>query len=133
MHTLPYVNECLKIYANEQYGNSEIKEFINYVKSNPLQYALCDFLDPFYPKQVCDFYYSCSVDSNARTITRSIGDGQYRVTIDVESFQTTLCVPSFKDYSEAPSEESCKSVHEKLGYNFKLEGLTCDTYKNTLH
>lgn len=49
-----------------------IEDFVNYVKSYPLRYAFWDFLNPFYPKQVCKFYYSCSVDSNAQTITGTI-------------------------------------------------------------
>ncbi|CAI9292325.1 unnamed protein product [Lactuca saligna] len=70
----------------KQFQNSGIKDFVNYVKSYPLRYVLYNLQDPFYPKQVCEFDYSCSVDSDAQTITGTIRDGQYRITIDVESF-----------------------------------------------
>lgn len=37
-----------------QLKNFGIEIFVNYVKTYPLcYYAFCDFLEPFYPKQVC--------------------------------------------------------------------------------
>ncbi|CAI9281179.1 unnamed protein product [Lactuca saligna] len=35
-----------------QYKNSAIEDFDNYVKNCPLHYIFCDFPEPFYPKQV---------------------------------------------------------------------------------
>ncbi|CAI9287306.1 unnamed protein product [Lactuca saligna] len=83
--------------------NSGIKDFINYVKSYSLRYVFYDFPHIFYPNKVCEFYYSCSFDSRAQTITGTIGD-----------------------------EEKWKSIHETLGYNFALQGNSCDPSKYTL-
>ncbi|CAI9299466.1 unnamed protein product [Lactuca saligna] len=69
----------------KQFVTSRIEDFVEFVKSSLLQYGFCDFVEPFYPKQVSEFYYTCSVDSIARTSSRTIGDSQYRVTIDVET------------------------------------------------
>ena len=115
----------------KQVVNSGIKDFIEFVKSDPLRYAFCNFLEPFYPKQVCEFYYTCSVDTVAQTISRTIGYGQYRVTIDMETIQNALRLPLYDIHSKTPSEDRCKIVREKLGYNFKK--YTWIPNKKTLH
>lgn len=76
-NNLAFSNIILK-----QFTNSGNEDFINYVKSCTLRYAFPDFPEPFYPKQVCELYYSCFIDSSAQTITRTTGDDQSRVTID---------------------------------------------------
>ncbi|CAI9293507.1 unnamed protein product [Lactuca saligna] len=117
---------------SQQFTNSRIEDFIDYVKSFPIRYAFCNFQCSFYPKQVCEFYYSCSSDSDDQTITRTIVDVQYRVTINMESFQTALHLPQLENYFETPSEEKCKSVHERLRYNFNLQDASHDSYKYTI-
>ncbi|CAI9296815.1 unnamed protein product [Lactuca saligna] len=84
--TIQPTNVAFSDEIPKQFTNSGIEDFVYYVKSCPLRYVLCDFPNPFYPKQVCEFYYSCFVDNDARTITGTIRDGQYTVTSDVESF-----------------------------------------------
>ncbi|KAL7587603.1 hypothetical protein Lser_V15G38004 [Lactuca serriola] len=116
----------------KQFVNSGIEDFVKFFKSGPLWYVVCNFPNPFYPKQVCEFYYTCSVDTISRTISGTIGYGQYKVTIDVESLRTALCLPLYDSYSKTTSKESCKTVRKKLGYNFKLKGLMCDPYRDTL-
>ncbi|CAI9285227.1 unnamed protein product [Lactuca saligna] len=73
-------NVAFSDYIPKQFDNSGIEDFFDYVKSCTHRYTFCDFLDPFYPKQVCEFYYFCSVDSDAQSISGKIGDGQYRFT-----------------------------------------------------
>ena len=87
----------------KQFENSGIEDFVNYVKSGPLRYAFWDFSNPFYPKKVCEFYYTYSVDNVALTIIKTIGDGKYRITIDVGSLRTALRLPRFESYTETPS------------------------------
>ncbi|CAI9302501.1 unnamed protein product [Lactuca saligna] len=64
-----------------QFANLGIEDFANPFKRCPLRYTFYDFPYPFYPKKVCMFYYSCVVDSHARTITRTIGYGWKYLTV----------------------------------------------------
>ncbi|CAI9301771.1 unnamed protein product [Lactuca saligna] len=73
----------------KQFVNLGNKDFVDYVKIDPLRYAFCNFPDPFYPKEVCEFYYTCSIDTFSGTITGTIGDGRYRGTIDALTPPTT--------------------------------------------
>lgn len=75
-------NMSFSNFIPKQFLNSGIEDFINYVKSCHLRYAFCNFPVLFYPKQVCEFYYSCSIDFDTQTITETNGYGQSRVTID---------------------------------------------------
>lgn len=48
-----------------QHQNSGIEDFVNYVKICPLCHTFCDVPDPSYPQQVCDFFYSYTIDTDA--------------------------------------------------------------------
>ncbi|CAI9302981.1 unnamed protein product [Lactuca saligna] len=87
--------------------NLGIEDFFNYVKSCPLLYAFCDFPNPFYPKQVCELYYSCFVDSSAQTISSTIGDGESRKSMYVP-------YPCFLGLILACDEDGYNIKHEHI-------------------
>ncbi|CAI9279871.1 unnamed protein product [Lactuca saligna] len=50
-----------------------------------------------------------------------------KVVIDVESFRTALHLPRPENYSKIPSEEKCKSIHERLGVDDEKDDDKEDT------
>ncbi|CAI9293284.1 unnamed protein product [Lactuca saligna] len=69
-----------------QYKNLGMEDFVNFFNSCPLHYVLRDVPEPLFPKQVCGFYYSYTVDESGKTISR---------TMIILGF-TTLQPPLFK-------------------------------------
>ncbi|CAI9279319.1 unnamed protein product [Lactuca saligna] len=64
-----------------QHQNLGIEDVIEYFKCCPLHYALNDVPKPFFQKQVCEFYYSCTFDANAQIISRTVEDDHSRIEI----------------------------------------------------
>ncbi|CAI9275846.1 unnamed protein product [Lactuca saligna] len=89
-NNVEFSDEILK-----QFANSGIEDFVNYVKSGPLQYAFCDFPDPFCHKQLMNVPYPCWL---RLILSREVGS--------VESHGIIIQIPalSSKIINVAPSE-----------------------------
>lgn len=103
-----------------QHQDSGIEDFVHFIKSCPLLNAFCDVPNRFYPKQVCEFYYSCIVDTNGETISGTVGDGHSRSFIYAASIRQVLHLPQFDHYFEVPFEVKCRSIHTLLCYVLSL-------------
>lgn len=111
-----------------QHQDSSIEDFVQFIKRCPLRCTFCDVLEPFYPKQVCEFIYSCTVN----TIAQTIGDGHCRVFISTTSICQALHLPQLDHDSEAPFEAKCRYIRPTLGYDFSLQGKR-EPNKFTIH
>ncbi|CAI9280258.1 unnamed protein product [Lactuca saligna] len=81
-------NVALTDIIPNQFKNSRIKYFDNYVKSCPLHYALCDFPEPFYPKQVANPYVVESYDSEEED--NEGNDEEYQSDDDINSLDNDM-------------------------------------------
>ena len=105
-----------------QFQNDELQDFVNYLSSCRLRYALADTPLFFYPKQVCEFYYSCTYSEATRLITGTVADDSRHVSISSADLRSALRLPLLETFSDPPIDAECKSLLPKLGYNEALQG-----------
>ena len=94
-----------------------LEDFANFLASCRLRYALTDVPMFFYPKQVCEFWYTCTYSPATNLITGTVADGSRRVSISVEKLRTALRLTMFDAYSELPTDAKCRSILPQLGYD----------------
>ena len=100
-----------------QIKNEELQDFAHFLSSCRLRYALTDVRDSFYPKQVCEFYYTCTFDNSTNLISGTIADGSRNVSISIDNLRAALRLPVSDAYSELPIDAQCWSLLPKLGYD----------------
>ena len=100
-----------------QIDSEELQDFANFLASCRLRYALVDVPMFFYPKQICEFWYTCTYNSATNLITGTVADGSRRVSISVDKLRTALRLPTFEAYSDLPNDAKCRSLLPQLGYD----------------
>ena len=99
------------------------KIVVSFLSNCRLRYALADIPDVFYPKQVCEFYYTCRYDVNSKSIIGTIANSTHTVRITPDIIRSALLLPVCKEYSEMPTDEQCNAMNSTIGYNEALEGI----------
>ena len=100
--------------------NQGYEDFVNFLKSHPLRYALAATPTAFYPQHVCEFYYTCVHDSVRETLTGTIHGGT-RVSFNTAILRDALRLPVLDQYRPFPSDERCKGVLNAVNYDPSLE------------
>ncbi|KAL7601538.1 hypothetical protein Lser_V15G27301 [Lactuca serriola] len=99
-----------------------LDDFVNFLASCRLRYAISDVPSDFFPEQVCEFYYTATINEENNAITGTIGHGRHSVFITAELLSAALRLPIFKPFSEPPSIERCKRMFDQLGYDHSKAG-----------
>nr|KAJ0226142.1 hypothetical protein LSAT_V11C100040460 [Lactuca sativa] len=99
-----------------------LDDFVNFLASCRLRYAISDVPSEFFPEQVCEFYYTATVNEENNAITGTIGHGRHSVFITAELLSATLRLPIFEPFSEPPTIERCKRMFDQLGYDHSKAG-----------
>nr|KAJ0187089.1 hypothetical protein LSAT_V11C900489010 [Lactuca sativa] len=99
-----------------------LDDFVNFLASCRLRYAISDVPSEFFPEQVCEFYYTATVNEENNAITGTIGHGRHSVFIAAELLSATLRLPIFEPFSEPPTIERCKRMFDQLGYDHSKAG-----------
>ncbi|KAL4581019.1 hypothetical protein LXL04_017225 [Taraxacum kok-saghyz] len=107
-----------------QATDETLQDFANFLASCRLRYALADIPTLFYPKQVCEFYSTCTYQPSTDLITGTIADGTRHVTISVENIRTALRLPTFTHYSALPTAAQLQNLLPLLDYNPALGNRT---------
>ncbi|CAI9265233.1 unnamed protein product [Lactuca saligna] len=94
-----------------------LDDFVNFLASCRLRYAISDVPSEFFPEQVCEFYYTAIVNEENNAITGTIGHGRHSIFITAELLSATLRLPIFEPFSEPPTIERCKRIFDQLGYD----------------
>ena len=58
-----------------QIESEELQDFANFLASCRLRYALADIPMFIYPKQICEFYYTCTYSPATNLITGTVANG----------------------------------------------------------
>ncbi|CAI9293862.1 unnamed protein product [Lactuca saligna] len=99
-----------------------LDDFVNFLASCCLRYALSDVPSEFFPEQVCEFYYTATVNEDNNAITGTIGHGRHSVFITTKLLSAALRLPIFEPFSEPPTIERCKRMFDQLGYDHSKAG-----------
>ncbi|CAI9293287.1 unnamed protein product [Lactuca saligna] len=99
-----------------------LDDFVNFLASCRLRYAISDVPSEFFPEQVCEFYYTATVNEENNAITGTIGHGRHSVFITAELLSAALRLPIFEPFSEPPTIERCKRIFDQLGYDHSKAG-----------
>ncbi|KAL7592928.1 hypothetical protein Lser_V15G35435 [Lactuca serriola] len=99
-----------------------LDDFVNFLASCRLRYAINDVPSEFFPEQVCEFYYTATVNEENNAITGTIGHGRHSVFITAELLSAALRLPIFEPFSEPPSIERCKRMFDQLAYDHSKAG-----------
>ena len=104
--------------------NEVLQDFAAFLGSCRLRYALADIPNFFYPKQVSEFYYTCTYHPTTDLITGTIADDSRHVSISVENIRTALRLPTFNHYSDLPTAAQLQNLLPLLDYNPALGNRT---------
>nr|KAJ0227715.1 hypothetical protein LSAT_V11C100035050 [Lactuca sativa] len=99
-----------------------LEDFVNFLASYRLRYAISDIPSEFFPEQVCEFYYTATVNDDNNAITGTIGRGRHSVFITAELLSAALRLSIFEPFSELPSIERCRRMFDQLGYDHSKAG-----------
>ncbi|CAI9269798.1 unnamed protein product [Lactuca saligna] len=94
----------------------------DFLASCRLRYAISDIPSEFFPEQVCEFYYTATVNDENNVITGTIGRGRHSVFITAELLSVVLRLSIFEPFSELPSIECCQRLFDQLGYDHSKAG-----------
>nr|KAJ0189532.1 hypothetical protein LSAT_V11C800443550 [Lactuca sativa] len=99
-----------------------LDDFVNFLASCRLRYAISDVPSEFFPEQVCEFYNTATVNEENNAITGTIGHGRHSIFITAELLSAALRLPIFDPFSEPPTIERCKRMFDQLGYDHSKAG-----------
>ncbi|CAI9299710.1 unnamed protein product [Lactuca saligna] len=99
-----------------------IDDFGNFLVSCRLRYAISEVPSEFFPEQVCEFYYTATVNNENNIISGTIGCGCRSVFINADLLRTALRLPIFEPFSELPTIERCRRLFDQLGYDHSKAG-----------
>ncbi|CAI9295545.1 unnamed protein product [Lactuca saligna] len=94
-----------------------LDDFVNFLASCRLEYAIKEVPSDFFPEQVCDFYYTATVNNENNIISGTIGRGRRSIFINADLLHTALRLPIFEPFSELPTIERCRRLFDQLGYD----------------
>ena len=86
-------NVCLSAAIPARLKDSAYEDFMTYLISYPLRYALSDAPAHFYLRYVCEFYYTSTFYPMSRTIIATINDGQTTIYLTVDDVRHALRLP----------------------------------------
>ncbi|CAI9278042.1 unnamed protein product [Lactuca saligna] len=99
-----------------------LDDFVNFLASCRLRYAISDIPSEFFPEQVCEFYYTATVNDENNVITGTIGRGRHSVFVIAELLSDALRLPIFEPFFDLPSIERCRRLFNQLGYDHSKAG-----------
>ncbi|CAI9299441.1 unnamed protein product [Lactuca saligna] len=99
-----------------------LDDFVNFLASCRLRYAISGIPSEFFPDQVCEFYYTATINDENNVITGTIGRGRHSVFFTEELLSAALRLPIFEPFSELPSIERCRRLFDQLGYDHSNAG-----------
>ncbi|CAI9292736.1 unnamed protein product [Lactuca saligna] len=76
----------------------------------------------FFPEQVCEFYYTATINDENNLISGTIGRGRHSVFITADLLSAALRLPIFEPFSELPPIERCRRLFDQLGYDHSKAG-----------
>ncbi|CAI9298231.1 unnamed protein product [Lactuca saligna] len=99
-----------------------IDDFVNFLVSCRLRYAISEVPSEVFPEQVCEFYYTATFNNENNIISGTIGHGRRSVFINADLLRTALGLPIFEPFSELPTIECCRNFFDQLGYDHSKAG-----------
>ncbi|CAI9274184.1 unnamed protein product [Lactuca saligna] len=99
-----------------------LDDYVNFLVSCRLRYAMSEVPSEFFPEQVCEFYYTATVNNENNIIFGTIGRGHRSVFINADLLRTALRLPIFEPFSELPTIERCRRLFDQLGYDHSKAG-----------
>ncbi|KAL7600798.1 hypothetical protein Lser_V15G22476 [Lactuca serriola] len=99
-----------------------LDDFVNFLASCRLRYAISEVPSEFFPEQVCEFYYTATVNNENNVISGTIGRGRRSVFITADLLSVALMLPIFQPFSELPTIERFRRLFDQLGYDHSKAG-----------
>ncbi|CAI9271314.1 unnamed protein product [Lactuca saligna] len=99
-----------------------LDDFVNFLVSCRLRYAISEVPSEFFPEQVCEFYYTATVNDENNVISGTIGCGRRSAFITADLLSVALKLPLFEPFSELPTIERCRRLFNQLGYDHSKFG-----------
>ncbi|CAI9259927.1 unnamed protein product [Lactuca saligna] len=99
-----------------------LDDFVNFLVSCRLRYAISDVPSEFFPEQVCEFYYTAMMNDENNVISGTIGHGRHSVFITADLLSAALRLPIFEPFSELLTIEHCRRLFDQLGYDHSKAG-----------
>ena len=87
-----------------------LEDFVNFLVSCRLRYAISEVPSEFFPEQVCEFYYTATVNNENNVISGTIGRGRRSVFITADLLSAALRLPIFEPFSKLPTIERCRCL-----------------------
>lgn len=103
-----------------KYENKVFEDFVAYLTTCILRYALANVFDSFRPHHVYEFYY-ISASDDVEVIIGTINDGNFMLSIIVCDIRRTLPLPICDEYFRLPILHECRGIQVDLGYDFMKE------------
>ncbi|CAI9294845.1 unnamed protein product [Lactuca saligna] len=99
-----------------------LDDFVNFLASCRLRYAISEVPSELFPEQVCEFYYTATVNNENNVISGTIGRGRRSVFITADLLSAAFKLPIFEPFSELPTIERCRCLFDQLGYDHSKAG-----------
>ncbi|CAI9294044.1 unnamed protein product [Lactuca saligna] len=99
-----------------------LDDFVNFLVSCRLRYTISEVPSEFFPEQVCEFYYTATVNDENNIIFGIIGRSRRSVFITTDLLSPALRLPNFEPFSELPTIERCQRLFDQLGYDHSKVG-----------
>ncbi|CAI9271517.1 unnamed protein product [Lactuca saligna] len=99
-----------------------LNDFVNFLVSCRLRYAISEIPSEFFPEQVSEFYYTATVNNENNIIFGTVGRGHRSVFINADLLHTALRLPIFEPFFELPTIECCQRLFDQLGYDHSKDG-----------
>ncbi|CAI9280496.1 unnamed protein product [Lactuca saligna] len=99
-----------------------LTDFVNFLVSCRLRYAISEVPSEFFPEQVCEFYYTATVNDENTIISGTIGHGRRSVFITADLLSAALRLPIFEPFSELPTIQRCRRLFIQPGYDHSKAG-----------
>ncbi|CAH1423639.1 unnamed protein product [Lactuca virosa] len=101
----------------KNYTNKGFEDFMAYLSSFPLHYALVDVPDSFLPQHVIELYFT-STFTDAGVIVGTVNDGIHTILVTVMDVRRSLRLPIRDEYFPLLSIDECHAVLENMDYDF---------------
>ncbi|KAL4590854.1 hypothetical protein LXL04_003798 [Taraxacum kok-saghyz] len=104
-----------------------LEVFLHFLQAHPLRYAFAD-IPTFYPKHICEFYYSCTFNPQTHSIHGTIADGTQHVIITPAIIRNAVRLPIFHEYPPYPNEAECIASLPLISYNLARQGTQNENF-----
>ncbi|CAI9281000.1 unnamed protein product [Lactuca saligna] len=99
-----------------------LDDFVDFLVFCRLRYAISEVPSEFFPEQVCEFYYTATVNDENNVISGTIGRGRRSVFITADLLSVALRLLIFEPFSKLPTIECCRRLFDQLGYDHSKAG-----------